>query len=79
MVFLAVALLLGVARNHPFGQGNKRTAFEAADAFLYLNGYELDVPDSTAAADLIVDVMTGAAGEDALVSFFEEMLKPSEG
>jgi death-on-curing protein len=34
VVALAVALLLGVARNHPFLQGNKRTAFAAADYFL---------------------------------------------
>ena len=30
-VVLAVALLMGIARTHPFLQGNKRTAFEAAD------------------------------------------------
>ena len=78
MIALAAALLLGIARNHPFGQGIKRTAFEAADAFLYLNGYELDLPDGAAAADLIVDVMTGSAGEDALIALFEQGLKPPE-
>jgi death-on-curing protein len=75
-VVLAVALLLGIARNHPFGQGNKRTAFEAADAFLYLNGYELTVDDRAEVADLIVDVITGAAGEGALVEEFEASVIP---
>lgn len=42
---LTVQLLLGVARDHPFEQGNKRTAFAAADAFLYLNGYGLNMTD----------------------------------
>jgi death-on-curing protein len=79
MVVLAATLLLGIARNHPFAQGNKRTAFEASDAFLYLNGYELDLPDGAAAADLIVDVMTGTDGEDALIALFGEGLKPLEG
>jgi death-on-curing protein len=73
---LAVALLLGVARNHPFGQGNKRTAFEAADAFLFLNGYELDLADREAAADLVVDVITGDAGEEALAELLDEALRP---
>ncbi len=77
VVPLAVALLLGLARNHPFGQGNKRTAFEAADAFLHLNGYELDLPDRTEAADLIVDVITGAKREDELLALFDRSLKPS--
>jgi death-on-curing protein len=76
MVVLAVALLLGVARNHPFGQGNKRTAYEAADAFLYLNGYELELVDGPAAADLIVDVITGAAGEEKLVELLEGAVTP---
>ena len=72
---LAVALLLGIARNHPFTQGNKRTAFEAADAFLYLNGYDLQVPDGTDFADLIVEVITGAVPERKLVELIERHLR----
>ena len=72
---LAVTLLLGIARNHPFGQGNKRTAFEAADAFLYLNGYVLELADRTEAADLIVEAITGG-GESALAALIGEALRP---
>lgn len=38
---LAASYAEGIARNHAFGQGNKRTAFEAADIFLFRNGYNL--------------------------------------
>lgn len=44
---LAVSLLSAIARNHPFVQGNKRTAFTAAMMFLELNGYEFTHEDST--------------------------------
>ena len=49
---LAVALMAGVAQNHPFQQGNKRTAFEAGLSFLGANGVTLDeAADSAALAD----------------------------
>lgn len=51
---LAVELLFGIARNHAFEQGNKRTAFEAAIVFLELNGYALDMPDTEIIAELII-------------------------
>lgn len=39
---LAAAYAEGISSNHPFIDGNKRTAFVAADTFLEKNGYELD-------------------------------------
>jgi death-on-curing protein len=39
VVALASSLLFAIARNHPFVQGNKRTAFAAALIFLENNGY----------------------------------------
>jgi death on curing protein len=77
-VILAVALLLGIARNHPFEQGNKRTAYTAADSFLYLNGYELNVPDGEELADLIISVITGDAGEHILVEVFAHHIETRE-
>jgi len=38
---LAAAYAFGIARNHPFVDGNKRTAFVVAMLFLRLNGYTL--------------------------------------
>src|SRR5947207_13350208 len=39
---LAAAYAFGIARNHPFVDGNKRTAFVAARTFLLLNGNDLE-------------------------------------
>ena len=75
VVVLAVTLLLGIARNHPFGQGNKRTAFAAADAFLYLNGYDLVVPDRAELADMIVAAITGDMSEHQFISIFSESVQ----
>jgi death-on-curing protein len=37
-----------LANNHPFFDGNKRTAFAAAHTFLLVNGYDLEVSSGTA-------------------------------
>lgn len=39
---LAAALCFGVAKNHPFNDGNKRTALLSTRAFLYMNGQVLE-------------------------------------
>ncbi len=44
---LAASLAFGLARNHPFADGNKRTAAVACETFLMLNDAELDVDDVT--------------------------------
>ena len=76
VVALAVALLLGIARNHPFLQGNKRTAFAAADYFLFLNGYDLAIEDSVDLADLIVDAINGDVSEHSLINVFSDHVEP---
>jgi len=76
-VVLAVALLVGLGRNHPFLQGNKRTAFEAADYFLHLNGYELTVDDSEALADFVIDVINGDVSEQRLVETLWDYVEPA--
>ena len=45
---LAAAYGFGIARNHPFLDGNKRTAFLAIGLFLLKNGYVLDADDAEA-------------------------------
>lgn len=56
---LASAYLFGIAKNHPFVDGNERTAFAAADLFLYFNGLSVEAEQ----ADIIQLVMMVAAGE----------------
>lgn len=41
---LAATLAYALARNHPFVDGNKRSAFVACRTFLALNGVDLDAP-----------------------------------
>lgn len=43
---LAAAYGYGLAKNHPFIDGNKRTAFAVMATFLLLNGYLLNVPEN---------------------------------
>lgn len=56
---LAAAYGFGIARNHAFGDGNKRAALLAIVTFLGLNGVEFDVPE----ADAVVAIRSFAAGE----------------
>jgi death-on-curing protein len=39
---LAASLAYGIAKNHPFIDGNKRTALVAARTFLLLNGFNIE-------------------------------------
>ena len=51
----AAALMESLAMNHPFMDGNKRTALGATDAFLRLNGYLIDC-DSREAYDFFMQL-----------------------
>lgn len=66
-VVLAVTMLDGIGRNHPFLQGNKRTAWGAAEYFLRLNGYDLTISDGADLGDFIIDVIKGDVSEQRLV------------
>ena len=44
----AAALMESLANNHPFVDGNKRTALAVTDTFLHLNGYFIDCDDREA-------------------------------
>jgi death-on-curing protein len=54
----SAALLHGVARNHPFVDGNKRTAWAATSVFYQINGYTMTVDDGSVVG-LVVDVAEG--------------------
>lgn len=56
---LAAAYGFGIARNHPFVDGNKRAALIATELFLALNGFDLMVDD----AECVVTILALAAGE----------------
>jgi death on curing protein len=56
---LAAAYAFGIARNHPFVDGNKRTALVTAAVFLLENGKELVASE----ADAVITILALAAGE----------------
>ena len=58
-VAMAAALGFGIARNHPFVDGDKRTAHVAVETFLLLNGHVLTAND----AECVVAMLDLAAGE----------------
>ena len=66
---LASAYAYGVARNHPFADGNKRTAWVLARLFLALNGHEL-VFDATLATQTVIALAAGELSEDELTDWF---------
>ena len=55
---LAASYAYGIARNHPFVEGNKRTAAVVSETFLVLNGHGLSASD----AELVVAFLALAAG-----------------
>ena len=71
---LAAAYAFGIARNHPFTDGNKRSAAVISETFLTLNGHRLTVSD----AELVVVFLALAAGElseDELADWFRAHLR----
>ncbi len=74
---LAAAYGFGIARNHPFIDGNKRTAFASIVVFLGLNGIELDAPVDAATA-IILSLAAGEITEDVLVYWIADHSRPLE-
>ena len=62
---LAASLAYGIARNHPFGDGNKRTAHVCYRVFLALNGVELNA----SAEDKYVAMLSLAEGSISETEF----------
>jgi death on curing protein len=67
---LASAYAFGIARNHPFVDGNKRAAFMAIGLFLERNGYRLRA-DKADAARIMFGVASGQVSEDELASWIK--------
>ena len=66
---LAVSLLFGIARNHPFLDGNKRAGLVAAIAFLEINGWAVTSPDDPdELAERVVAVIEGRQTETAFAA-----------
>jgi death on curing protein len=68
---LAAAYAFGVARNHPFVDGNKRAAFLSMITFLGLNGIDFVVDESLAAAAIIA-LAAGEIDEAGLTQWIRD-------
>ncbi|MBC7972712.1 MAG: type II toxin-antitoxin system death-on-curing family toxin [Verrucomicrobia bacterium] len=66
----AAAYLYHLAKNHPFLDGNKRTAFAVMDTFLRVNGYRLVMADEQA-YELVQDVVNGRVSKTELAALLE--------
>jgi len=71
---LATELLFGIARNHPFQQGNKRTAFAAMIGFLRANGYAFMGGDGVHWADDMIGVIDGSLSQDVFTDRLRDTL-----
>jgi death on curing protein len=68
---VAAAYAFAIARDHPFADGNKRTAFVAAAVFLLDNGYEIDLDDSSV-VQVILALSDGGMSEADLAAWLRE-------
>ena len=66
---LAAAYAYGIARNHPFVDGNKRTAAVVSETFLMLNGHALAASDAEVVVAFVA-LATGELSEDELADWF---------
>jgi len=72
----AAAYACGIARNHPFVDGNKRTAFVALELFIELNGWALDADDADAVRVMLA-VADGSMDEARLAEWIRARCVPA--
>jgi death-on-curing protein len=75
---LAAAYASGIVRNHPFVDGNKRTAFLVAYVFLRLNGLDLTATE-TSAAEVMLALASGEMSEDEFAGWLRNSTSASAG
>lgn len=72
---LAAECGFGIAKNHPFLDGNKRVAFAATNVFLLINGWEIEAPEP-AVVDVMLRVADGRVDRDGLAAWMRSVLVP---
>ncbi len=70
---LAAAYAFGLAKNHPFVDGNKRDAFIAMVAFLRKNGVDFR-PDQAQSTAIVLAVAAGEVSEESLAQWIRDNL-----
>ena len=68
---IAAAYGYGLARNHPFVDGNKRVAFQVMYVFLGLNGYRIEAAEPDVVR-LVLGVAAGSIEEEPLAEWLRD-------
>ena len=68
---LAAAYAVGVAQNHPFVDGNKRTAWVLCATFLELNGRHV-IAEQAAVVEIMLRVAAGTVKDDRMALWLEK-------
>ncbi|TVQ09812.1 MAG: type II toxin-antitoxin system death-on-curing family toxin [Balneolaceae bacterium] len=71
---MAAAYGFHICQNHPFYDGNKRTALVATYTFLYVNGYRLEA-DKKSLYAIILDLANGKVSKDELAGYLKTFSK----
>ena len=71
IIELAAAYAVGIVRNHPFIDGNKRVGFMLAYIFLVRNGYRFTAGEA-AATRAVLDLASGALSEQAFTRWLAD-------
>jgi death-on-curing protein len=71
---MGAAYLFHICKNHPFADGNKRTALASAEIFLVQNGFEL-LTDTDETEQLTLKVAEGSLSKDELTALFKKHVK----
>jgi death on curing protein len=72
---LAAAYAVGIARNHAFLDGNKRTAWVVAESFSLKNGYELTAGDHDGVMTMLA-AAEGSISEQDFAAWFRTWMRP---
>lgn len=75
---LAAAYAAGIVRNHPFLDGNKRTAFVTAALFLEVNGAKLIASEATATQAMFA-LAAGEMSDEEFAAWLREACEASRG
>jgi death-on-curing protein len=75
---LAATYAYGIIKNHPFIDGNKRTAFVASFLFLELNGYEIEASRREEKVNIFMKLANNQMSEEELTTWFRDYHKPKQ-
>jgi death-on-curing protein len=73
---LAASCAFGIAKNHPFVDGNKRTSYVISRLFLRLNGYDVTASEAERLRVWLA-LASGETSEEELAAWFRTNTKPA--